>query len=490
MKIGSKISFLLNYYKKTPVQIKAAIAFFICSLFQKGISIFTTPVFTRILSAEEYGQFGAFSSWYEIIAAIVSFSLVGGVYTIALVKFDEEKNVLASSSQGLILISCALWATIYIIFCEFFSSIFLLTNVQMIAMFFMICTSTSYGLWALEQRVAYRYKRLVLITVIVSIAKPVIGIILTMNFDAKVTFRIIGLAVVEIIFYGWIIIYQLNRGKKLFSKKYWIYVVKYSLPLIPHSISQIVLNSSDRIMIQSLVGDAQAGFYNLAYTLASIMIIVNSSLSQTLAPWTYQKLKNNKENEINRIAVISCVVVACMNLLLILIAPEIIMIFAPKNYLGAVYVVPPVAMSIFFMHLYDWFVRVEYYYEKTQYVLVASLTGAIINIILNFILIPKFGYLVAGYTTLLSFIVYAVMHYYFMRRISKKELNGKNIYNIKQILLVSCLFIIFGLSINFVYDDWKLRYALLLLFVIIVIIKRKSFYSIINDFLSSRKQEN
>lgn len=468
------MKFSLLDYKNLPVQVKATFAFLICSLLQKGISVFITPIFTRILTAEEYGKFATFNSWYEIITAIVSLSLVGGVYTTAMVKFENDRNILASSSQGIILISCTTWFLIYTRFSDFWNSIFSLNNIQMFAMILMVFTSASFGLWSIEQRVTYRYKRLVLVTIIVSLAKPIVGIIFVINSSDKVTARILGLLFVEIICYAGIIIYQFARGKRFFSKRYWVYIVCYSLPLIPHSISQTVLNGSDRIMIQSLVGDREAGFYNLAYNIALLMIILNSSLSQTMAPWTYQKLKDKNEKDINNIAIISCIVIAIMNLLLIIMAPEIISIFAPKNYAGAIYVVPPVAMSAYLMYLYDWFARIEYYFEKTHYVLIASISGAISNLILNYLFIPKFGYIAAGYTSLVSYGVYAILHYYFMRKICKEKMGSQQIYDGKKLLLMTSIFLIIGLCLNITYKSLVIRYMVLLVSTSIIIFYRKS----------------
>lgn len=481
--------FRLKTYKSLPIQLKATVAFFICSLFQKGISVLATPIFTRILTSDSYGRFSTFSSWYEILISIVSLSLVGGVYTTAMVKFNDDKKIISSSAQGLILLSCIIWFVIYLLFANFWNGLFKLTTIQMISMCCLILTSTSFGLWAIEQRVSYNYKQLVFITIIVSILKPITGIILVKSSKDQVTARILGILIVEVVCYLWIVFYQIIRGKKIISKKYWLYFIRYSLPLIPHSISQAVLNSSDRIMIQNIIGQKEAGYYNLAYSVSLIMIILNTSLSQTLAPWTYQKLKGNKEDDLNRIMVSSCMIIAIMNLLLILLAPEIISFFAPKEYSQAVYVIPPVVMSVFFMYLYDWFVRIEYYFEKTHYVLIASITGAITNIILNYLLLPLFGYLVAGYTTLISFCVYAVLHYCFMRKICKTKMNGKHIYNEKRLILIISCFLTIGIGLSFLYNYWYIRYIILVIIAVIALIKKNNIKYLLNEILNINKKK-
>ena len=83
-------------YATLPIQVKASLWFLICSFLQKGISTISTPIFTRLLSTEEYGQYSAFSSWLEILTIFVCLQLSAGVYQQALIKFDKERHVLSS----------------------------------------------------------------------------------------------------------------------------------------------------------------------------------------------------------------------------------------------------------------------------------------------------------------------------------------------------------------------------------------------------------
>ena len=96
---------LLSKYKSLPVQVRASPWFFVCSFLQKGISVITTPIFTRLLSTAEYGQYNVFNSWYGIISIFVALRLSMGVYAQGLVKFEEERNRFSSSLQGLTLVN-------------------------------------------------------------------------------------------------------------------------------------------------------------------------------------------------------------------------------------------------------------------------------------------------------------------------------------------------------------------------------------------------
>ena len=75
---------LQKKYEELPIQVRASFWFLLCSFFQKGISVITTPIFTRLMNTAEYGEFNVFISWYNIIAVIVTLVLYSGCF----MKFD------------------------------------------------------------------------------------------------------------------------------------------------------------------------------------------------------------------------------------------------------------------------------------------------------------------------------------------------------------------------------------------------------------------
>ena len=476
---------LVEKYKRIPIQARAAFWFLICSFLQRGISMITTPIFTRLLTTSEYGQFSIFNSWFSVVTVFVTLNLYSGVFMQGLIKYDKERKVFSSSMQGLTVTLVGIWTVIYLLFHDFWNNLFSLTTVQMLAMLLMIWTSSIFNFWASEKRVEYKYKSLVLLTILVSIAKPFIGIIFVINAKDKVTARILGLALVELIAYFWIFVRSMIKGKKFYSHKFWKHALLFNLPLVPHYLSQTVLNSADRIMI----GNAEAGIYNLAYSISLIMTLFNSAVSQTMGPWMYQKIKEKNIKDIAPISYALLILVAFANILLIAFAPEVIRIFAPESYYDAIWVIPPVALSVYFMFSYDLFAKFGFYYEKTKFIMIASMLGALLNIILNYIFINIYGYIAAGYTTLVCYIVYVLGHYIFMNKICDKFIDGIRPYNTKIILMISTIFVIIGLIFLASYNNVIVRYAFIAILFIISFIKRKFIYDTIVNLIKIKKEK-
>lgn len=447
----------------------------------------STPIFTRLLNTSEFGQYNIFNSWLGIITVFVGMNLAYGVFTQGLVKFENETREFSSTIQGLSTVLVISWTLIYLIFHDFFNALFKLTSIQMLAMLIMIWTTSVFNFWASYQRVKYKYKSLVIITLLVSLGKPLVGVLLVINANDKVTARILGLVLVELIGYTGLYVSQLFKGNRFYSSKYWKYALIYNLPLIPHYLSQIVLNSSDRIMIGNMVGDSEAGIYSLAYSLSSMMILFNTALMQTMSPWIYKKIKEKKIKDIESIGYLSLVIIASVNLCLIAFAPEAVAIFAPKTYHDAIWIIPPVAMSAYYMYSYDLFAKFAFYYEKTKLIMGASVIGAILNIVLNYICIKIFGYIAAGYTTLVCYMVYSVAHYILMNKICNRYCHGVIPYSTKRILTITSPFMLIGFALLFTYSYPLIRYSFICFGLITCLIKRNQFMKIWIKLITLKK---
>ncbi|MCH1947741.1 oligosaccharide flippase family protein [Enterocloster sp. OA13] len=482
----NKIKGLLNKYTSLSVQVKASFWFLICGFLQKGVSIITTPIFTRLLSTAEYGQYSVFNSWLGIVSVFVTLQLYSGAFTQGMVKFENKKTKYASSIQGLCLTLVVCWTIIYLLFHEFWNNLFELTIVQMLAMLVLIWSTSVFNFWSVEQRVDLRYHTLVTITIVATLAKPLVGIVFVILAEDKVTARILGLALVELVCYTWMFFSQMHRGKTYFDRSFWKHALLFNLPLLPHYLSMVVLNSSDRIMINNMVGSNEAGIYSLAYSISQITTVLNTALLQTIEPWMYKKIKAKRMEDLSGVAYPAVIGVSAVNILLIAFAPEAIALFAPPAYYDAIWVIPPVAMSVYFMFAYSFFAVFEFYYEKTKYIAIATVSGAVLNIVLNYIFIKLFGYCAAGYTTLACFIIFAVYHFHFMRKICKKEMGEVSPYSTRILLIITGIFMVLGFALLFTYYNVFVRYVFIVLLFIVVIIKRKTILKMAKKILDIR----
>ena len=485
MKTG-KAAKIKQIYDKMSIQAKAAIWYTVCNVIQKGLIFLTTPVFSRLLTTEEYGIYSVFSTWQSVIIILVSLNLASGVYLRGLIKYEEDEEEFSASLHSLFAAVFFIGFLIYLVWHGFFSRLLEIPFNYMMCMFADMLMAVSFHFWSAKQRVDYKYRSLIAVTIANSILKPAMEITAIALFADNVTARIYALTAADVVCFGALFAGMWTGAKKV-STKYWGYALRYNIPLVPHYLSQIVLNQSDRVMIKRLIGASQAGIYTLAYTLASIMVVLNQAILNSFNPWMYRQIKNRKFQDIGRYSMGLLLMLAGGNLCVIILAPELIAVMAPGSYHEAIWLMPPVTMSIFFMFMYSLFANFEFYFEKTQFMMVASVSGALLNIVLNYIFIQIFGYVAAGYTTLVCYLCYCIAHYLVMRRILKKELPGEQIYDLRQILAISGAFMASGFSIMLFYERPIIRYMIFLVIVGIAFRNRKKILAFLNLVKAAKK---
>ena len=189
----------------------------------------------------------------------------------------------------------------------------------------------------------------------------------------------------------------------------------------------------------------------------------------------YGKIKDGNGEENKSVSIVLVLLMSLMILCVIWYAPEIITIMAGKQYTAAIYVVAPVAMSLLLLFYSQLFINVEFYYAEKKMLVLASIGAAVLNIILNYVLIPVFGFVAAGYTTLISYIVFAISNYYAMRKVLSKRNLSDNMYDYKWLILIFVTFMVIGFLGVALYSWIIPRILITILIFVLVILNRSKF---------------
>lgn len=475
----------LDKYEKLSVVAKASFWALVSGVVQKASSVAATPIFTRILSTDEYAQFELYQSWQEIFRIFVTLNVFNYATYTAMTKYENDRDGFITSAQtlvtGLTLAGFGLYCAIRLLAEDrigFPLSIVLL-------MFMETLFVASYNLWMQKKRYDYQYRALTILSFLVGILGPLCGVVGILCSSNRGYGRIYGTAFLHIFVGFFIYIYNIHKSRKLIDIKYWKYIFTFCLPLIPHFLSTQILSRFDRIMIERMCSASDVAVYSLSYRVSMLMLIINDAILNVFTPYTYQCIKEKREERFRRKAIYMLLIIAAANLLLILFAPEAVRIFAPAEYYEAIYIIPAVSASVYFMFLFNLFANIEYYYSETKFVAAASVGAALTNVILNYIFIHTFGYIAAGYTTLVSYILYSLGHYIFMCRVAKKHAGGYRFYDSKLILGISAVFITLALLAIPLYRFTLIRYVCLLVLCGALWKNRK----IIMDVFKNRKGE-
>jgi len=476
----NKIGKIWTKYSAVSIIARASLWYTICSILQKGIALLATPIFTRLLSTNQYGLYTVYQSWYSIILIFATLNLYWNSYNNVLTKFGDDKDIATSSMQGLSTSVTCIFILLYFVKPSFWNALFGLPTVLMVVMLAQLLFEPALNFWMVRQRYEYKYKGVVAVTLINAILSTGVGVLCVIISHEKGIARVLVYACTQIVIGFIFYIYHLLKGKHFFSKFYWVYSLKFCIPLIPHYLSFSVLNQADRIMISSMIGQGEAAIYSVAYTIAMMMQIVTQSITNSLTPYTYQAIKKQSTQGLKKTVSALLLFLAVICIMVMLFSPEVLRLFASEDYFDAIYVMPPVVASTFFLFLYPLFSIVEFYYERTKFIMIASSLGAITNIILNYIFITKFGYYAAGFTTLFCYIMFSIAHYCFYRIILNKEMGHTiDLYDRRIICFTSLVVLIATIVSMYLYRFGIIRYILILIMIIALVWKRNAIFELL-----------
>ena len=156
---------------------------------------------------------------------------------------------------------------------------------------------------------------------------------------------------------------------------------------------------------------------------------------------------------------------------------------AGKDYREAIWVVPPVAMSILLLFYAQLFINVEFYYEQKTMLVWGSIAAAILNIVLNWVLIPTFGFVAAGYTTLASYLVFAGWNYYNVVIIAKKQNFTLDYFNMKALVGIFLLFAALSFTATALYELPVIRWSIIGAVLLALIVFHKKVISFVKSVL-------
>lgn len=250
-------------------------------------------------------------------------------------------------------------------------------------------------------------------------------------------------------------IHAIRHKRLVYNKEYWRYGLALSLPLILHTLSLNLLSQSDRIFISKICGTEDTALYSLVYNYSLLLSIVMNAIADGWLPWFHDNYFAGN-NEMIKKSSKKLVVLGCyIGLGCIAVAPEAIAVLGGKDYLPGLPCVLPIVLGVVCQYIYTHYVNIEMHLKKTKYVSEGTIFATVLNLILNAIFIPMFGFVVAAYTTLVSYLALMIVHFV----ITRKKL-GVKLYDDAFMFGIMIGTSAVGFIVTLVYGYMAIRYGL------------------------------
>lgn len=435
----------------------------------QAIMVLSIPVFTKLLSPSDFGIYEVYNNTVRFLGVIISLNLYAGFYRY---YFEEhvDKRILMQFLLRIAFISFLIGAVLLYVFksqllrlanlpAELFIWIPIGIFSTIIFNFFTTYNnaqqfSTRAGIWQLVIQIL-RVASAILFVLFVS--KNYFGRIVGEN----IILFIISILLVLLYFrkyIGW---------KEDLANK--MEIVKYSAGFIPIGLSSYIVSYVDLVLINNLQGSNASGVYSYAYKFAIIYSGFSQAFVTANRPNLFNLLKDNNENEVisqMRSMFKLITVLACVFIFFAADAGKILSL--KPEFDAALHLLPVLILAYVFSDMAEIYNFFLYYSKKVKLFYVSFVTTAIVNFVLNLLLIPRYGYEIAAYTTLVSFMVLFTATYWVCKFYTNLTIPRWTVFADYVLIIAAAIGIgyIFGL---FVTSIWVLIAIKLVVFSLIVV---------------------
>ena len=218
----------------------------------------------------------------------------------------------------------------------------------------------------------------------------------------------------------------------------------FSLPIVPAIMTAWVLNLSDRVFIERYFTLEDVGIYSLGYKIAGLVVLFTGAFSLAYDP-VFFKLANSDNQKIAKKKLFSynhiyLIIIILFCFIIAFFSKEIVTIMLDKKFISAYYFIPLIAFSYLFSQAGGITSRFFQQSKKMKANMYISISAAVINVILNFLLIPPFGAFGAAYATILSmFLVFSVSYFYTKKYCYFIPINFKKIIPLTVFLILTVI---------------------------------------------------
>lgn len=429
-----------NDASKTKYLAKNTLIFAIGNFSTKLIAFVLVPFYTYVLTTEEYGVINLIFTICSVISPLLMLNLQDAVRRFALEKNANYNAIL--STEWTVVIGGHLVGLILIPIMQNIPGL----SEYRIILYLYLSSLTTNIIFLEYLRGRERMKSYAVCSFIGSAGVAVLNLL----FLLKLRLGINGYFLSYIVSYSvssfvaiiagrqWEVFKNWSLDKKLFKE-----MVLFSLPMIPNSIFWWISSSSDHIMVIYLLGSAANGLYTVSYKIPTLISTISNICMQA---WQISAIKESENGDSldfsNKMfdAYIRLTFVLTAGLLLII--KPFMRIYVSKEYFNAWMYAPVLIVGFAFSTLAT-FVGTPYFVKKDMKGnMFSAASGAILNIILNFILIPLMGLQGAAVATCLSYV--CIFIYRLIDTRKYLPLDYKNgIYIIYLVVIVVMLLAIF-----------------------------------------------
>ncbi len=451
--------------------LKKGFVYALSNAITKVVPIAIVPILTALLTQSEYGQLTFVGTIISLGFVLFSLNLYSGLLWAMNKEKDYKTSSISTVLSYYILASIILFCGSVVIYFMLGEPeyIFGISRALLLLILLIIFTQSIANLAMNTLRFSFKSKQYLIVTglrvgvqllsfyvLVVAYRLGITGYFLSMLVSLIITF--LAASLLQRSFYS-----KISFDPKLFKT-----IFTYSLPLIPAGYALWGLNSVDVFIIKALLDNSQLAIYSVGYKFGMTVSMLVWAFQLAFLPAlfsVYKKGKNEAFTFYRRSYRLILIGAFGFAYLISIFSPEAIHLLFSEKYWGAISIVPLVAFSYAFYALYTIFSTSILLKAKNKYSLLALTISLSLNIILNIVLIPMYGIVSAAVSTLVAYMLLALLEWWFAKRVMDV---GYKLLKVIKVFGLLGIFIIFLLVYGQISWIWLL--AKLLSIVVLVLL--------------------
>ncbi len=463
---------------------------YVCGNFVgKAITFITTPIFARLMTPSDYGEFSNFANWAAMLMLIVGAELFN---TLSRAYYDF-KDTFDEYISSVTILGVFITVTMYSAFLLCRGFVFKVVTIPeqyvhllFVFLLFSVCRLVYFA----RERTLYKYKTVAVVTFITLFVPTVISVLLVyfLPESGQLSARLYG-------YYGPSAVIGLYCAVALFRKgiffkwHYCRYALVLALPLLAHYLTAYLLNSTNIMIAKNISGTEAAAVISIAYSATHILFVFFQATSGALTTWVMDNLELGKDKTIRKGIFFYVLLLAAIIVGTILFTPEVIQILGGKKYVASVVLLPGLVFGTFVQAITTVF-TIILTYDKSV-VKTAFVTGlfALVSIAAKVFLLPDYGLLVLVYVN-----IAVVLSLFFINYVLVKRAGYANAIFLKGIVAVIILIGFLVALSPLLYQQQSLRYVVIGIFlagcIIMVGLNRSRIKDIVGRMRRKRTVKN
>lgn len=472
----------------------------------KCINFILLPIYTAHLTTGDYGIYSLVTSFTATAFYFVSLGL-----ETALIRFycdykDNKREL--KRLIGTCIIAIVLSDTVFTLLCIIFKDFlcnFILEGVSFIPYIVLglvelgcVCINTIYRT---VLKASGDGKKLTITSLVMFFVSTMVTIWLVVIIKKGATGMLIAIAISRFLLLIYAIYDLIKRDliSICFDLPLLKKSLKYSLPIIPHSMSTYIATFVSKIFLNRASTISSVGIYNISTQIAAVIDTFQDSVGQAYRPWLNELLTENTEGKENQIREISETLMRIFSFIFIgiaLFSYEVVALFLNESYFEAWKVIPILSVAFSLKALYYFYIyKCFYYTEIANKIFIISIFANIVNIICSYFLTPLYGMYGTAISQLLADIIRTTTT---IMLANMQPKIGYRLHKLLQILLTSWIFIFVGVLPAYLmklkgFVWWLFEFKIMLILVYIgtiLYIYRETFHKMLNNFSNKNRKGN